>query len=184
MKKTNKILLSDRGFTLIEVIASLVLFVIIATAAGFGFIEITKQYIFSKNINDSMLETQFAFEKISKFLTSVNSSGNSAIKSGVSTTITIEFDGTAPDDFKITYDPVEELIYQVTDEVNTDKLVGNVVSFEIEYCNDFDEYSTGACMSPSFIPSTTSIVNLKYEVRINDSVDKSFNTIAYVGDSN
>ena len=57
---------NENGFTMIEVIVSLVLIGIMAALAGMFFVSITKGYIFSQQNNDTSLKAQVAMAKMVK----------------------------------------------------------------------------------------------------------------------
>jgi len=58
--------INEKGFTMIEVIVSLILIGIMGVIAGMGFVAITKGYIFSKQNNETSLRAQVAMAKIVK----------------------------------------------------------------------------------------------------------------------
>jgi prepilin-type N-terminal cleavage/methylation domain-containing protein len=73
IKHIKKVKLDTRGFTLIEVIASLVLLGIIAVMAGLGIVQITKQYVFAQKAGETAQVAQVAMARMVKELARVRS---------------------------------------------------------------------------------------------------------------
>jgi prepilin-type N-terminal cleavage/methylation domain-containing protein len=61
-------MLNENGFTLIEVIVSLVLVGILATIVGLGLVQITKGYVFAKQNSETVQKAQIAMTRIVKEL--------------------------------------------------------------------------------------------------------------------
>jgi len=64
----NRFMLNENGFTLIEVIVSLVLVGILATIVGLGLVQITKGYVFAKQNSETVQKAQIAMTRIVKEL--------------------------------------------------------------------------------------------------------------------
>ena len=62
---------NEKGFTLIEVIASLVLIGILAAVAGMGLVKITEGYVFAKKNAETVQKAQIAMARIVKELSAV-----------------------------------------------------------------------------------------------------------------
>jgi len=57
---------NQSGFTMIEMIVSMILIGIMATVAGMGLVAITKGYVFARQNNETSLKAQVALAKIAK----------------------------------------------------------------------------------------------------------------------
>jgi prepilin-type N-terminal cleavage/methylation domain-containing protein len=62
----NRVPFNDKGFTLVEAIASLVLIGIIAAIAGIGLVQISEGYVFSKRNAETVQKAQFAMTRLVK----------------------------------------------------------------------------------------------------------------------
>ena len=62
---------NENGFTLIEVIVSLVLIGVMAAVAGMGLVAITQSYVFSQQNNKTSLKAQVALAKMVKEISSL-----------------------------------------------------------------------------------------------------------------
>jgi prepilin-type N-terminal cleavage/methylation domain-containing protein len=65
--------MNQKGFTLIEVIASLILVAILAVMVGFFFVQITKSYILTKQNAEAVQKAQIAITRIVKELSASTS---------------------------------------------------------------------------------------------------------------
>jgi len=140
--------LSNRaGFTLIEVIISIVVITIIAAIAGFGFIEITNGYLFAKKNASTAQQAQIAMMRIKKELSNINS-----VSSGQPTSIayTRVLGGSHTISWAGGNSPV------LID--NTDTLIQPVTLFGFVYYND---YLTAA----PYTGANTSIIEITLQVQ-------------------
>ena len=113
---------SEKGFTLIEVIVSLVLLGILSAIAGMGFVVVAKGYVFAK-LNSEMVEKgQTAITRMVKEL------GDCTIIAGNPTSITFNrrSDGTTHT-FSWAGAPGDPLV------LNNDTLIDNVNDFALVY---------------------------------------------------
>ena len=81
----------EKGFTLIEIIISLVLMAIIAAVVSMGFLEIVKGYVFARTNADAVEKGQMAITRMIKELS------NCTITAGTATSVTFtrRSDGTS-----------------------------------------------------------------------------------------
>jgi len=114
---------NEKGFTLIEVIVSLVLIGILSAMAGLGLVQITQGYVFSRQNSGTVQKVQIAMDRIVKELgaaTVINSSPAPTASSLNYTrlpgpiTNTITFSGT-------------------TVQINGTTLINNVAAFSFAY---------------------------------------------------
>lgn len=123
-------MLNNKGFTLIELIASLVIVGIIVVVAGMGIVRVTQGLVFSQKNASTSLKTQVALTRIEKELhiaTSISSSSSSSTltftnnKGGGTATYTLCRNGTYID-----LDPANSCI-------GNNHLIDNVGSLAIAY---------------------------------------------------
>lgn len=72
---------NDSGFTLIEVIVSLILIGVMMAIAGMGLVIVTRGYVFSKQNTETLLKSQVALSRISKELGSISPDATGVITS-------------------------------------------------------------------------------------------------------
>lgn len=87
--RSNRLTVNEKGFTLIEMIVSLVLVGILAVIAGLGLVNITQGYIFAKKNAETVQKTQIAITRIIKELGAAEpqTSGATAITTAGTTTV-------------------------------------------------------------------------------------------------
>ena len=69
----NKVIINNHGFTLIEIIMSIVIITILGYIAGMGFVEMAKGYVLSKKNATLTQQGQIAAARIKKELSSIGS---------------------------------------------------------------------------------------------------------------
>jgi prepilin-type N-terminal cleavage/methylation domain-containing protein len=171
-RKTN-----EKGFTLIEVIVSLVLVGIIAVIAGMGLLQITQGYVFAKQNAETVQKAQVAMTRIVKELgaaertsagtTAITAAGTGSVTytrqepsgSTTYTTNTIALSGTAVS------------LQQVPSggTASTSTLINNVTAFSLAYLD-----AAGGTVDPS-TPAAIRFVDITLTVRGASNVLSTFN---------
>lgn len=148
---------NQHGFTLLEIIVSVVVMSIIAVIAGVGFLEISKGYMFSKKNALTTQQGQIAMARLKKELSNMQS-----VTSGSANSITYKrcSDSSPPcgtlKDVTIFWDGGGSPI-----SINGDILVGPVYSFSITFCDFYNP-----CPPPTSIYSTsTSIIEITLQLQ-------------------
>lgn len=139
-----------RGFTLIEIIASLLLIGIISVAAGMGMVQVINGYAFAKQNTETLSKGQAAMARLVKefeTITSVSSVGTptSLGFSNDSGIMKFEIDGT-------------------TIKLNNDVLTDGVKTCNLTYYDTFDYGSTlpqPHPLSGSILPSSVKIIGIE-----------------------
>ncbi len=154
MNTNNKSALNQKGFTLIEIIVSLILVGIITAVAGMGIVLVTQKFYFAKDNAETAQKGQVALTRLMKELaviSAVNSGSATSInfdsyKAGVLGTRQISWAGSSAD--PIVFDD------DTTDGVAGDTLTDNVSSFALAY---YDTYSSTSDASWS---SSTKVIEV------------------------
>lgn len=128
----NKEMRENSGFTLIEVILSLVLVGIMATVASMGIVSFAKGYVMAKKNTHTAQKAQLAMGRLTRELTELSS-----IEAGSDAT-TISF-GSKSGSRHIGLDNGTIEIDELNADLSTgDVLIDNVASFNITYWKDLD----------------------------------------------
>lgn len=151
MRKT---VLNKKGFTLVEIIVSLILVGIITALAGMGIVTVTQKYYFAKENAETAQKGQVALMRLMKEFAVI-----SAVSSGSATSITyssykastlgtrqVSWAGSAGDPIVVDDD--------TTDGVDGDTLTDNVSSFALAY---YDTYTSASDASWS---SSTKVIEV------------------------
>jgi prepilin-type N-terminal cleavage/methylation domain-containing protein len=122
---------NHKGFTLIEIIAVLVLTGILATVAGMGIVKVSEGLVFAKQNASTTLKAQVALNRIEKefhIITGVTAGD------AVSFTYTSNKENHLGEGHSLTFSG--GFIY-----LDGDKLIDNVASFTLSYGNDYSSVS-------------------------------------------
>ena len=145
-----------RGFTLLEIIASIVVILIIAVIAGVGLVEISKGYVFSKKNAVITQQGQIAMARLKKEFGNIKT-----VTSGTATSIT----------FKRSSDGSTHTISWAGGSspllLDSDTLVTPVISFNLNF---YDSYSS----TNSPYSSTTSMIEITLQLTGADNAVKNF----------
>ncbi|MBF0225589.1 MAG: type II secretion system protein [Desulfobacterales bacterium] len=127
----NKIEINNKGFTLIEIIVSLVLVGMIGAIAGIGMVNIVEGFFFAKTNTEVSQKAQIAITRITKeFSSIIQIPGHSS-----STSLTYSKNPLNPADIKtLAFNNVDNKIY-----IDTDVLIDNASSFTLEYYNYYND---------------------------------------------
>jgi prepilin-type N-terminal cleavage/methylation domain-containing protein len=127
-----------RGFTLIEIIASLAIVAILAAIAGIGLVQITEGFVLSRTGAEMAQKAQLAMARMQKefdHITDVSAGSNLSIRFDsfhadeafdTIRSFTISWNGTAGDDLMLT-------CHDCSGGNQTEVLVDKVAAFEINY---------------------------------------------------
>lgn len=124
MKKATKHLINQKGFTLVEIIVSLILVGVIAAVAGMALVPFLDRYFVAKDMADVTQKAQIALARMSKeftVITAVSSGNNTSVSftsqhSGGAENHTISWAGSAGNPVLLDSDTL-------TDDVNNFQLV-------------------------------------------------------------
>jgi prepilin-type N-terminal cleavage/methylation domain-containing protein len=153
-------ILSENGFTLLEIIVSMILAGIIVVFAGMGIISVVEGLAFTKQNAETTQKAQVAVNRLVKEISVMNgvTTGNNksisftSYKLGVSVGQTISWSGT-------TGDPLY---------LDSDVLTGNVSNFELAYYNSHNESKL------STWSASTKIIEIALTLKAADNVDSVF----------
>ena len=145
-----------RGFTLLEIIVSIVVIVIIGVVAGVGLVEISKGYVFSKKNALITQQGQIAMARLKKEFSNINT-----VISGTATSIT----------FKRSSDGSTHTISWAGGSspllLDNDTLVTPVTSFSLNF---YDFYNS----TNSPYSSTTSMIEMTFQLKGAENAVKNF----------
>jgi prepilin-type N-terminal cleavage/methylation domain-containing protein len=167
IKSIRKVKLDARGFTLIEMIASLVLLGIMAVMAGLGIVQITKQYVFTQKAGETAQVAQVAMARMVKELTLVRSATSTGSGS-------IVFDTPTLSGRSISWAGVNSPIL-----MNGERLIDNIQSFTLSYHNTYSTYDGGA-FPGSFSPTSTVMIGISFKDTGADGISSTFTDRAFV----
>ena len=143
-----KVLINQKGFTLIEIIVSIVVMTIITVIAGVGLVEISKGYVFSKKNAIITQQGQIAMARLKKELSNIQSV-TSVTATPPSITFTRSSDTTI---HTISWAGGNNPLL-----VDGDTLIGPVTSFSLTY---YDFYNSSA----SSYSASTSIIEIMLQL--------------------
>jgi prepilin-type N-terminal cleavage/methylation domain-containing protein len=144
---SSKAFTKQRGFTLIEIIVSIVVITIIMVIAGVGLVEISKGYVFSKKNALTTQQGQIAMMRLKKELSNI-ASITSVTLTPPSITYTRSSDTPPRPNHTISWAGSSSPIL-----LDGDTLLGSVTSFSLNY---YDSYNASA----SAYSASTSIMEI------------------------
>ena len=147
-----KIITEKRGFTLIEVVTSIVIVAILSTIAGMGFVYMIHGYILAKKNADTVQNAEIILARLAKELKSTAS-----ITSGNQISLSFLSKSTSPVDQSLilSWDNTNNIL-SLGPACNTDTLASNVSSFSLSYFNKFDDDPAGL----TYLPASTAIIKI------------------------
>jgi type II secretory pathway pseudopilin PulG len=140
-------LLNKKGFTLIEIITSLIIIMIISVIAGMGLIQISKGYVFFKKNSSTAQQGQIAMTRLKKEISNIKS-----VTSGTATSITFTRSSGGPA-ITISWAGGNSPLL-----IDGDTLAQPLTSFNLTY---YDSYNSSA----SSYTSSTSIIEITLQLR-------------------
>jgi prepilin-type N-terminal cleavage/methylation domain-containing protein len=172
IKTIKKLELDARGFTLIEVIASLVLLAIIAAVAGMGIVQITKQYVFAQKAGETAQVAQVAMARMVKELalcSIASAADDKAItfkKPPLATAVNtiIGWTGSNSGTF------VKPIL------MNGQPLIENVQNLTLRYYNTYDDTTVARL----YDETTTVMIGISFTVTGADGITSDFTGRAFV----
>ena len=152
--------MKKRAFTLIEIIATLVLVGILSALAGVGILHIANGFVFQKRVGEAVQKGQIVMSKIIKELDSMTS-----VTSADETSISYLRD-TTPHNIRLSG---SNILF------DGDVLTDDVSLFQLKYYNLHDSIATG-------YSSTTGIIEISVSLSVLDGIDRTFKNRVYIGD--
>ncbi len=154
MNAYNKSGLNKKGFTLIEIIVSLVIVGIMTAVAGMGIVMVTQKFYFAKENAETAQKAQVALMRLMKEFAAISavSAGSassiafSSYKAGILGTRLVSWAGSAGDPLVFDND--------TTDGEAADTLTDNVSSFALAY------YDTHTSASQTSWSSSTKVIEI------------------------
>jgi hypothetical protein len=167
--------INNLGFTLLEVVTSIMVMTIIGVIAGMGFVEIAKGYTLSKKNATVTQQGQITMARIKKELASIKS-----ISCGSDKLITYTITRSATDDTSTIYwsdgNPIRlktgsEVTVCTNPSVDGDALVENVSNFTLSYCKDNANCSsTFPDITNDYTTATVSFVKVVLKLKGYDDI--------------
>lgn len=167
MNRQSRILKSGaRGFTLVEVIASLVILGIIALMAGLGIVQVTKQYVFAQKAGETAQVAQVAIARMVKEISMLQSCTSSSPTSPTS----INYDIPTLPGRSISWSGVSGAPILV----NGQRLIENIQSFSLSYYTTYDDLSPA-----SSCQAGTTMIGITFGVAGADGIVSTFTSRAF-----
>lgn len=166
MTETRKRKGNARGFTLVEVIASIVLSVIIAAIAGLGIIQVTRQYLFVQKVGETAQVAQVAMARMVKELTLIRS-GTSAGVAGGPMSITFNTPSLAGRTIGWTGGNSGAFVKPIL--MNNEPLIENVQNLTLRYYNTYNGADTG-----SYNQTSTGMIGITFTVIGAEGITSTF----------
>ncbi len=157
-----------RGFSLIEVIVSLVIMAIMASMAGFGIVEITSRYLFAQKAGETAQVAQVAMARMIKELTLIRSCASSS-------TTAINFDTPSATGRTIGWTGGNSGAFVRPILVNGQTLIENIQAFALSYYNAYD----GAALT-SYSQTGTVMIGIAFTVTGAAGTPSTFSGRAFV----
>ena len=139
---------SEKGFTLIEIITSIVILTIIGVIAGMGIVSIVKGHVFTKKNATTAQQGQIAIARIVKELIMTDS-----ITSGDATSITFQSKSPPAQQKILSWDSTNNTL-----TINPDILVDNVSSFSMAYF--YYDLNGNVASQPMYSAASTAIIQI------------------------
>jgi len=148
---------NNRGFTLFEVIVSLVLVGIIGSLAGMLLVQISKGFVFSKKTAATAQKGQITISRLVKEFSAITS-----ISSGTATSITFTRDPVVT--HTISWAGINNPLL-----IATDIVTDNVNSFNLQYYDSYNDPSP----STAYLPSTA-MIEITLQLKGADDIPSEF----------
>jgi prepilin-type N-terminal cleavage/methylation domain-containing protein len=160
--------INNRGFTLLEIVTSIVVASIIAVIAGMGFVEIVKGYMLSKKNATVAQQGQIAIARLKKEFTSIKS-----ITCGSANMITYKSNRNPSEEVTIYWsdgNPIRLKMSSNCIDCNSpcadgDILADKVSVFELGYCTSPANCSTTFPNNPNYTPATLALVKVTLKLK-------------------
>jgi len=162
----------EKGFTLIEVIVTLVLVGITTALAGMWIVSVANGYVFAKMNANTVQKGQLAMARLTKELSAMDPQ-SVTVATGTSITFNrVDLDQSVP--------PLP-IAVPITISVSGDQLLLNskpltdsVNTFNLNYCND--NFPTPTCSSPPSWSATTRIIEVTLRLNGANNTTSEFKT--------
>lgn len=153
-----KNLYDKMGFTLIEVIMSIVILSIISAIAGMGFVSMINGYVLAKKNADTVQNAEIITARLAKELSSTTS-----ITSGNQTSLTL-LSKSVDQTLVLSWDSGTQKL-----SLGTDVLANQVASFNLKYLEKYD-----GADGESYLPASTALIKITLSLTGADNVATIF----------
>jgi prepilin-type N-terminal cleavage/methylation domain-containing protein len=158
------------GFTLIEIIISIMVIAVLGYISGMVLLEISEKYLYAKQNTSVAQQGQMAITRLKKEFGSIKS-----ISSGTPTTITYTSTRDVSENISVCWaggsSPVvikRNAVDCSDSSISGDILAYNVTRFNLTYCNTYTDCSATFPNNPNYTAASILIIEVKL------SIDKKF----------
>lgn len=166
IKHIKKVKSGTRGFTLVEVIVSLVLSGIIAAVVGLGIIQVIRQYLFVQKAGETAQVAQVAMARMVKELTLIRS-GTSTGTAGGPMSITFNTPSSTGRTIRWTGSNSGTFVTPIL--MNNQPLIENIQNLTLRYYNTYNGADTG-----SYNQTSTAMIGISFTVTGADGIPSTF----------
>ncbi len=155
---------NKKGFTMIELITSLVIISIISVMAGMGLVQIANAYLLAKKSTVGAQQAQIALARITKEFSkiqSITTTTASPVFIAYKRYTSDEGPGEAVEDHSVSWSGQDV-------KIDTDTLISNVTAFNLTY---YDTYNGSSSSSPSAL---TAIIEITLTIKGYNDIEISF----------
>jgi len=163
---------NKKGFTLVEVIVSLVICGIIVAIAGMGIVQVARQYLFVQKAGETAQTAQVAMARMVKELTLIRSGTSAGTAGGP---MSISFNTAVLSGRTISWTGSTSGVFVSPILLNNQPLIENVQNLTLRYYNAYNGADTG-----SYSPTGTAMIGITFTVAGADGIASTFTGRVFV----